>query len=146
MPFQYFFHKNNPWRTALNEKKVVVLDMNEQHSKALCTMLEAKQYHAVPMRSLDNIQGYIQKHNCLAVILDVDNESVHNRSIRQLTVDNPGVYFFVMSQHSYNPELEESICYHIYACLNKPVDQDEMFYWLRSIEENHVAPNNRTVP
>jgi len=128
----------------LNEKKVVVLDMNEQHSKALCTMLEAKQYHAVPMRSLDNIQGYIQKHNCLAVILDVDNESVHNRSIRQLTVDNPGVYFFVMSQRSYNPELEESICYHIYACLNKPVDQDEMFYWLRSIEENDATSKNQT--
>ena len=60
MPFQYFFHKNNPWRTALDEKKVVVLDTDEQHSKALCTMLEAKQYHAVPMQSLDSIQGYIK--------------------------------------------------------------------------------------
>ena len=130
----------------MDEKKVVVLDMDENHSKALCTMLEAKQYHAVPLQSLDSIQGYIQKRTCLAVILDVGNESVDNRSIRQLTLDNPGVYFFVMSQHSYNPELEESICYHIYACLNKPVDQDEMFYWLRSIEENHAAPDNQTVP
>ena len=130
----------------MDEKKVVVLDTDENHSKALCTMLEAKQYHAVPLQSLDSIQGYIQKRTCLAVILDVGNESVDNRSIRQLTLDNPGVYFFVMSQHSYNPELEESICYHIYACLNKPVDQDEMFYWLKCIEENHAAPDNQTVP
>ena len=118
------------------KKRIVVLDTDEQHSKVLCTMLEAKQYHAVPMRSLDSIQRYIQKSNCLAVILDVDNESVDNRSIRQLTVDNPEVYFFAMSQHSYNPDFKESMSYHICACLNKPVDQDEMLYWLRCIEKN----------
>ncbi len=136
--FLFFSHKNNSWRTALDGKKIVFLDTDEQHSKALCTMLEAKQYHAVPMRSLDSIRGYIQKSSCLAVILDVDNESVDNRSIRQLTVNFPEVYFFAMSQHRYNPEFKESMSYHVYACLNKPVDMDEMFYWLRCIEKNDV--------
>ena len=117
------------------KKRIVVLDTDEQHSKALCTMLEAKQYHAVPMRSLDSIQEYIQKSSCLAVILDVDNESVDNRSIRQMTIDNPEIYLFVMSQHSYNPDFKESMSYHIHACLNKPVDPDELLFWLKSICE-----------
>ncbi|UCD90525.1 MAG: response regulator [Desulfobacterales bacterium] len=130
----------------MDEKKVIILDTDEQHCKALCTLLEAKRYQVVLMRSLDSIQEYIQKRTCLAVILDVDSASVDNRGLRQITVDNPEVYFFAMSRHSYNPEFKESICYHIYACLNKPIDQDEMFYWLKCIEENHAVSDNQTAP
>jgi len=126
------------------EKKIVVLDTDDKHCLALCDMLEAKQYCAIPMASMDSIQRYIQKSACLAVILDVEDESVDNHTIRELTINNPGVYFFAMSQHSYNPELREAICYHIYACLNKPLDPDELYYWLRSIEENYAAQKNQT--
>lgn len=126
-----------PGEPARMEKKIVVLDTDEQHCRALCAMLEEMRYRATPMPSLDSMEKHLQGSTCLAVILDIETESVDNRTIRKLTINNPEVYFFGMSSHSYNPEYREAICYHTYACLNKPIDQDEMSYWLKCIEENH---------
>jgi hypothetical protein len=42
-------------------------------------------------------------------------------------------YVFGLSKILYNPELKEAICCHLFACLKKPVDSDELLYWLKSI-------------
>ena len=53
-------------------------------------------------------------------------------------------YFFCLSKHPFHPELQDAICYHIYACLNRPVDPDELFYFLRSINENETKSSKPT--
>lgn len=132
-----------PGEPTRMEKKIVVLDTDEQHCGALCAMLDEMQYQAIPMYSLANIEKYIQERTCLAVIFDIETESVDNRIIKKLKINNPEVYFFGMSSHSYNPEFREAICYHICACLNKPIDPDELFFWLRSINENDADSKNQ---
>lgn len=117
------------------KKKIVVLDTDEQHCRALCAMLEEMQYSATPMPSVDSMKKHLQGSTCLAVIVDLEHSSVDNRTIRNLAFNYPGVYFFGMSTQHYNPTLREAICYHIYVCLNKPVNPDELFFWLRSINE-----------
>ena len=46
----------------------------------------------------------------------------------------------------FHPELKEALCYHIFACINKPVDPDELVYWIRCIRDNQTdsrdAPDN----
>ena len=71
----------------------------------------------------------------LAVIIDIDSVPVDNRTIRNLTVQNPEIYFFCLSERRFHPELEDAICYHIYACINKPIDPDELFFWIDSIRK-----------
>jgi hypothetical protein len=46
-----------------------------------------------------------------------------------------------MSSDRFHPELKDAICYHIYACLTKPLDYDELLYWLRCIEDNGNDPD-----
>jgi len=121
---------------------IVILDSDNDHYLGLCAMLEEKRYRAIQMPSLESMQKYLQKNTCLAVILDIEHESVDNRIIRNLTMNYPAVYFFGMSKRHYNPELREAICYHIFVCLNKPVNPDELYYWLRSIDEDESDPNN----
>jgi hypothetical protein len=41
-----------------------------------------------------------------------------------------------MSKNPFHPELKDAICYHIYACINRPIDPDELFYWLKSIDDD----------
>jgi hypothetical protein len=41
-----------------------------------------------------------------------------------------------LSSARFHPELKESFLSHIYACLTKPIDPDELRYWLRSIQED----------
>ncbi len=116
--------------------EIVVLDAHRKQCQELCSMIEKRHYHAIPMNSLLKMENYIKGNTCTAVIMDIDTVSVDNRTIRELTIQNPGVYFFCLSRDKFHPELKDAICYHIYACLNKPVDPDELFYLLKSVYEN----------
>ncbi len=118
------------------KKEILVLDADEKECQRLCAMLQKKHYRTVQMHSLQNLEKYIQVSSCLAVILDLDTISIDNRVIRELVIKNPGLCILALSKDRFHPELKDAICYHIFACLNKPVDPDELFYWLRCIDEN----------
>jgi len=68
-----------------------------------------------------------------AVILDMDDASVTNRALREIAAGFPGLPVLGISSQRFHPDLAESIRYCIYACLNRPLDPDELRYWLRSI-------------
>jgi DNA-binding NtrC family response regulator len=117
-------------------KTVLVLDAEKKQCWQLCELLANDQYKAIPLYSSHNLEKTITEAGCLAIFWDIDSVPAENRIIRDLTIKFPDVYFFGLSRHQFHPELKDAICYHIYACINRPVDPDELFYWLRSIEEN----------
>ena len=125
------------------DKKIVVLDNDQGQCLALRDLLEDRGYHAVPAWSLSDLNLFLQKKNCLVVLIDLDSAPLDNRTIRDLTLKNPGVYFLCLSSKRFHPELKDAICYHIYACINKPIDLDELFYWLRSIYEDDADPKKQ---
>ena len=118
------------------KKCIIVLDAEYKQCHQLCTLLEAQQYRVKPINSISNLEESLYEGDCLSVLLDIDTISVDNRTIRDFTIRFPDVYFFCLSERPFHPELHDAICYHIYACINKPVDPDELFFWLRSIIEN----------
>ncbi len=122
---------------------VVVVDADQDQCSRFCHLLEKGQYVAIPLHSIQHLETNIKQRDCLAVILDIDTVPVDNRMVRELTLKFPEVYFFCLSEQSFHPELKDAICYHIYACMNKPVDSDELFYFLRSIHENETDPSNQ---
>lgn len=123
-------------------KAFVVLDADEKQCEELCSILEERQYWAAPIHSLLNLEKYIQESPCRAIILDLDTVSVDNRVLRDLKRKNPEVSIVGLSKRQFHPELEEAISNHIYACLSKPVDPDELVFWLRSICENDADTEN----
>ncbi len=125
------------------DRPIIVVNADKEQSQALCCMLEERHHRAIPIYSMSNLHRRIQENDCLVVLLDIDTISIDNRVVRELTVKNPGVYFLALSKHSYNPELKDALCYHIYACMNKPVDPDELFYFLRSIYGNEADMANK---
>jgi hypothetical protein len=46
------------------------------------------------------------------------------------------------SAKRFHPELQDAIQHHIYACLNKPVDPDELLFWVKSVYEEENIPDN----
>ena len=125
-------------------KGVLVVDADQNQCRRLCTLLEKSQYSTFSMRSIQHLEANLKQSSCLAVILDIDTIVIDNRTVRELTIKFPDVYFFCLSEHSFHPELKDAICYHIYACINKPADPDELFYWLRSIEVNETKSSKPT--
>ncbi len=122
------------------KKSILVIDADKDQCRKLCELLEKGQFNAMPLFSTDTLEKSIKETGCQAIFWDIDTVPADNRTIRDLTLKFPGVYFFCLSSHRFHPELKDAICYHIYACINRPVDPDELFYWLRSIEENEADP------
>lgn len=114
----------------------MVLDARKKQCRQLCELLTNNQYRAVPLDSFQTLAKTLKQTESLAVFWDLDTVPVKNRIIRDLIIEFPGVYFFGLSVHKFHPELKDAICYHIYACINRPIDPEEIFYWLRSVDEN----------
>ena len=123
------------------QKGVVLLDGIKESSEELRTILESRQYPVAVIRSFSRLEDLILSEDYLAVIIDIDSVPFDNRLIRNLAIAYPGVHFLCTSEDRFHPELRDAICYHIYACLNKPVDPDELLYWIKSIFEEENIPD-----
>lgn len=125
--------------------KILVLNAIKAECTDFCALLSQQDYEGFPVYSIEELIQSLQGQNVMAVLMDIDSINIENRIIRDFTIKFPNTYFLAMSKNRFHPELKEAICYHIYACLNKPVDQDELFYWLKSIRDDtgyRYSPGN----
>lgn len=114
---------------------IVVLDAEDGRHQDLCQMLREHQCPAESLPTIGHLNQRIAQNDILAVIIDIDSVPLENRILRGLAVQNPAIYFFCMSERRFHPELEDAIGSHLYACINKPVDPDELLFWVRSIQK-----------
>jgi len=125
------------------KKSILVIDADKKQCHEFCDLLEKNKFSATPYYSTAKLEKCIEDSACQAIFWDIDTVPADNRTVRDLALKFPGVYFFCISKLPFHPELKDAICYHIYACLNRPIDTDELFFWLRSIGENQ-ANSGRT--
>ena len=123
---------------------VLVVSAIRDEAAGISEMLKPGGYTAYIIESLDFLEEVISTNDCMAVLIDLDTIAVSNSAVRQLTLQFPQVCFFCASWKPFHPELKDAICYHIYACIQKPIDSDELLYWMKSIaaqiDDNH--PNH----
>ena len=94
---------------------------------------------------MEKLGACIRKTGSIAVIMDLDSISVDNRIVRECARGFPEVYFFGASIDRFHPDLQDAISNHFCACLRKPIDLDEIIFWLRSLYENsEIRENNET--
>jgi DNA-binding NtrC family response regulator len=123
------------------KKKIVILDANQNSYVELSEIINSKNYPFVQTQALSSLEDFLESDQYVAVVLDIDSVPVDNRTIRKLALKYPGVRFLCTSKDRFHPELKDAICYHLYACLTKPVDPDELLYWIKSIYEEENIPN-----
>jgi DNA-binding NtrC family response regulator len=122
-------------------KGIILLDADRNSSRKLSNMLASRAYPVTITRSLAALDELIESNQYVAVIFDIDSVPVENRTIRDLALKYPGFSFLCTSKDRFHPDLKDAICYHIYACLNKPIDPDELFFWIKSIFEEQNIPD-----
>lgn len=123
------------------KNKIIVLDANRDSRHELCSILNSKNYPFTMTHALSSLEELFESGQYVAVIVDIDSVPVDNRTIRKLALKYSGVRFLCTSKDRFHPELKNAICYHIYACLNKPVDPDELLFWIKSIYEEEKIPD-----
>ncbi|MEW5722155.1 MAG: hypothetical protein AB1896_03550, partial [Thermodesulfobacteriota bacterium] len=52
---------------------------------------------------------------------------------KSLKKNYPNIRLLGVSSRAFHPELGEAFSGHLYACLKRPLDTEELEYWLRSL-------------
>jgi DNA-binding NtrC family response regulator len=115
---------------------VVVVDSDENQRLELCGLVEAEHYKTTALNSLANLEGTIIKSGCQIILVDLDTLPVDNLLFRDIRKKNPAVRIIGISSRPFHPELQEAMSKYIYVNLSRPIDGDELIYWLKSICEN----------
>lgn len=116
------------------EKLITVVNSKAEECAKVCALLEQHRYRAVGLHSLVDLKTALQEgtHERI-VIMDFDSFPVDNRLIRDLRNHNPKPCIVAISSRTFHPDLQEAMSTHISACLVKPVDPDELIYWLKNV-------------
>lgn len=125
------------------EKAIILISTQKDELNRMSAFLAENNYPSLSIGSMDGLDTCLLQASAECVILDLDSIRIDNRTIRELTLQYPHVYFLCMSGDRFHPELKDAICYHIYACLTKPLNYDELLYWLRCIQDNGNDPDQK---
>ena len=112
---------------------IAILNANVDESTKLCELLEQRQFFANPVDAIPNLERHIQDTDCRLVIMDLDTLSLDMNVFRNLKRLKPSLNIIGFSSRSFHPELKEAMSNHIYACLNKPIDEDELIFCIKSL-------------
>lgn len=115
------------------KQDVIVFDSNETACSGICSLLSARDYRALPVNSLIGLPAAIEATDCNVLIVDLDNLSVDGKWFKDLKRQKPSLCIMVLSGRSFHPELQEAMRRDIYVCMQKPVDQNELVFWLKSL-------------
>jgi DNA-binding response OmpR family regulator len=121
------------------QSPIVMVSGDKRESLDLCTLLERYGYKVIRLPALAVSDTQVRESDCKVLLLDLDHLSVDNRYIRELSKQHPGLSIIALSSRTFHPELEEALSSHISACLVKPVDMDELLFWLRSLGERKLG-------
>lgn len=115
---------------------VVILGAVAQDNEAICRIIEKGPYRTETCLRISQLETILASDPCRTVILDVDSVPLDNRTIRDLTHSYPSTCFLCTSKEHFHPDLKDAISHHLFACLHKPVDPDELHYFLKCIRDN----------
>ena len=117
---------------------VAILGADVQDSKAISRIIEKGTYLTKTCPGLRELETMLESSPCQAVILDIDSVPLDNRTIRELTRSYPSTSFLCTSKEHFHPDLKDAISHHLFACLHKPVDPDELHYFLNCILDDET--------
>ncbi len=115
--------------------RVVVVDADVHYCREVCALLEQADIPVAPVYSLEDLPARLQREQAAVLIIDLDTLPVSNNFFRNLKKQNPDLYILCLSSRTYHPALQEAMGSHIYASLAKPLNSEELLYWLKTISE-----------
>ena len=112
------------------------MNADPEESTGVSFLLKEAEFSTHSVASPAELKIKMKETSIMAVIIDLDSVAVDNRTIKDLASQFPTTPFLCFSKERFHPELKDSIRDYIYACLTKPIDPDELGYWLKCIRED----------
>ena len=121
-------------------KTILLMTANPEEIAGIADLLREADFNTQSVTSSAELKKKLKDASFIAVLMDLDSMAVDNRSIKDLALRFPTIPFLCISKERFHPELKDSIRDHIYACLTKPIDPDELNYWLKCIRKDDRTP------
>lgn len=115
--------------------KVAVIDADVQSCRKLCALLEQADMPSAPYYSLEGLSEHLNKEQPGVLLIDLDTVPADNKFFRGLKKQYADMHILCLSSRTHHPGLEEAMGSYIYASLAKPLNSEELFFWLKSIAE-----------
>ncbi len=119
----------------MDNPRVAVIDADKQNCRAICALLEQANIPVASMHTLKVLADHLKREPVAVLIIDLDTLPVDNNFFRSLKKQYPNLHIFCLSSRPHHPGLEEAMGSHICASLAKPLNSEELFYWLKAIAE-----------
>lgn len=116
-------------------QRVAVVAADVQYCQEVCGLLEEADIPVTPVYSLEDLPEHLKREQVAVLIVDLDNLPVNNNFFRSLKKQYPNLHILCISSRTYHLGLEEAMGSHICASLAKPLNVEELFYWLKTIAE-----------
>jgi DNA-binding NtrC family response regulator len=120
----------------IGQKTILIMNADPEESAGISFLLQDADFKTQSVAAPAELKHKMKEASFMAVIIDLDSVAVDNRTIRDFASAFPTIPFLCLSKERFHPELKDSIRDHIYACLTKPIDPDELNYWLKCIRED----------
>jgi DNA-binding NtrC family response regulator len=111
---------------------VLVLDSDKRQAEQVCDLVRARGYQARALASWDEVGPPGPGPEVLLV--DLDTVRTDDRQLRDLCRGGKRRLLMTMSAVPHHPHLSESMQRFVFAALIKPLDPDEIGFWLKSVE------------
>jgi DNA-binding NtrC family response regulator len=115
------------------ESVTAVIEAPSEEWTKLALLLSRNGYSICTVESLERLEALLHETDCRVVLLDLDFFPADNRFFRSLKTAKPDSSIFVVSSRPFHPELKEAMSTHICACFKRPLDVDEILYWLKAV-------------
>jgi DNA-binding NtrC family response regulator len=117
----------------MGKLRVTVVDGDAGHCQKICASLEQAKIGATPFYALEGLPEHLRKKQARVMIIDLDSLPVDNNFFRTIKKHNPDLHILCLSSRTHHPGLQEAMGSHIYASLGKPLNAEELFYWLKTV-------------
>lgn len=112
---------------------IVLVDVSNKEWTDLTVMLTTLGYGILTARSQEDVMALMLREDCRLALIDLDLCGVDNRFFRALKATRSDASIFVVSSRPFHPELKDAMANHICACFRKPVDSEELLFWLKAV-------------
>jgi DNA-binding NtrC family response regulator len=117
----------------MDKKAVIIVGWDENYTKNLCAVLEKERYELVLVTSLPDAKTEHEKQSSRVMLIDLDQTTLDNRSIKELRKEYPLLGLVGLSSRRFHQELEEAMSRYIDACFEKSEDYEDLLYWLKAV-------------
>jgi DNA-binding NtrC family response regulator len=113
--------------------QIVIASSDQKWCNSLAAVLEGEQLKAANADSIEELKELLSSSQVVVAVIDIDLLPINNQVIHELAVKYPGLNFLCISNNRFHPDLKEVMTSKIYACIQKPIDMNELLYFIRSI-------------